>query len=336
MFLHWRRLFDDILPPDAKGIIAVFENSCGQAFTYRIDGRYVDYVGPGDLHDERFDYLENSVSLTESFNDKNNSKVVYSGPLLSRDNCQYKLRVYPPEDTESQYLTATPVIYTVGVVLIFLFTSIVFLAYDRFVERRQKMVLNNALQSGAIVSSMFPDAIRDRLMQEAEENTNMMKAGSYASNNRKLKTFLNDDTHGKGKIGGPAVSAPPLADLFPDCTVLFADIANFTAWSSTRDPSQVFMLLQTVYQGFDAVAKRRHVFKVETVGDCYVAVAGLPEPQEDHASIMARFASDCLARFKHITRNLEVSLGPDTGDLQMRLGLHSGPGTICVVLCLLD
>jgi class 3 adenylate cyclase len=49
------------------------------------------------------------------------------------------------------------------------------------------------------------------------------------------------------------------------------DIAGFTAWSSVREPSQVFILLETLYRAFDMIAKRRRVFKVETVGDCYVA-----------------------------------------------------------------
>ena len=57
------------------------------------------------------------------------------------------------------------------------------------------------------------------------------------------------------------------ADLYPETTVMFADVENFTPWSSMRDPSQVFFFLQTVYQGFDEIAKRRKVFKVETVGD---------------------------------------------------------------------
>jgi class 3 adenylate cyclase len=48
--------------------------------------------------------------------------------------------------------------------------------------------------------------------------------------------------------------------------VLFADLAGFTAWSSTREPAQVFLLLQTLYQNFDLIAKRRRVFKVETIG----------------------------------------------------------------------
>ena len=48
-----------------------------------------------------------------------------------------------------------------------------------------------------------------------------------------------------------------------------ADIAGFTAWSSVREPSQVFTLLEQIYSSFDAIAKRKKVFKVETIGDCY-------------------------------------------------------------------
>ena len=64
---------------------------------------------------------------------------------------------------------------------------------------------------------------------------------------------------------------------------MFGDVAGFTAWASAREPSQVFMLLETIYGAFDKVAKKNGVFKVETIGDCYLAVTGLPEPQADHA-----------------------------------------------------
>lgn len=123
----------------------------------------------------------------------------------------------------------------------------------------------------------------------------------------------------------------PIADLFPNTTIMFADIAGFTAWSSVREPSQVFTLLETVYQAFDTIAKRRRVFKVETVGDCYVAVTGLPEVRKDHAFAMAKFARECLVRFNELSKQLEVVLGPDTGDLAMRAGLHSGPVTAGVL-----
>lgn len=53
----------------------------------------------------------------------------------------------------------------------------------------------------------------------------------------------------------------------------------------------------------------------------------LPEPREDHAPALARFALGCLEKVSELTVKLEKTLGPDTGDLRMRFGLHSGPVT---------
>lgn len=72
-------------------------------------------------------------------------------------------------------------------------------------------------------------------------------------------------------------------------------------------------------------------FQVETIGDCYVAVTGLPDPRKDHAVVMARFARDCMIRMRTLSKKLEVTLGPDTGDLAMRMGIHSGPVTAGVL-----
>ncbi len=84
-------------------------------------------------------------------------------------------------------------------------------------------------------------------------------------------------------------------------------------------------MLETIYHEFDAIAKRRRVFKVEVVGDCYVAVCGLPDPRPDHAVVMAKFASECVHEMARISVELESELGPDTSELALRGGLHSGP-----------
>lgn len=92
------------------------------------------------------------------------------------------------------------------------------------------------------------------------------------------------------------------------------------------------MLLETIYGAFDRVAKRRHVFKVETIGDCYVAVTGIPRPQSKHALIMAKFAQECMIRLHdELERLSENQLGPSTRNLAMRCGLHSGPVTAGVL-----
>ena len=58
-----------------------------------------------------------------------------------------------------------------------------------------------------------------------------------------------------------------------------------------------------------------------------LAATGLPEPRPDHAEAMIRFANDCLKKFRATTKALEVSLGPDTSELMLRVGIHSGPVT---------
>ena len=187
-------------------------------------------------------------------------------------------------------------------------------------HRRNEKLIASAAKSNAIVTSLFPDNIRERLIGQNDNIAN--KKTPYH-----LKSVLLDGVDGKAlqANGGNEKTMKPLADLFLETTVMFADICGFTAWSSVREPSQVFLLLESVYGSFDKIAKRRRVFKVETVGDCYVAVTGLPEPRRDHAVVMARFACDIMTNMQSLTKNLEVTLGPDTGELSLRIGIHSGP-----------
>jgi len=244
------------------------------------------------------------------------------GIPLNQEGCPYFFHVYPTQEYSSYYLTKNPMLISITVAAVFLFTIIMFFLYDRLVERRQRLVLAKATQSTAIVASLFPKQVRERLMAMETERR---KDEAMNSVNQSLKQFLNNNDPSADQ------GYQPIADYFSNCTVMFADIAGFTAWSSTREPTQVFYLLQTVYQNFDLIAKRRNVFKVETIGDSYLAVTGLPEPQANHAIIMAKFAWDCLIRIGEITEELATSLGPETSALGMRFGMHSGPVTAGVL-----
>jgi class 3 adenylate cyclase len=117
-----------------------------------------------------------------------------------------------------------------------------------------------------------------------------------------------DETTGSGNEYRKLVGAP-IAELYPNTTVFFADIAGFTSWSSTRSPTDVFHLLETLYGAFDEIAHRQGVFKVETIGDSYVAVVGLPTPRKHHAVAMARFAQECIFSMNRLTQDLTKVLG---------------------------
>ena len=143
-------------------------------------------------------------------------------------------------------------------------------------------------------------------------------------------------------------------------------------------------MLETTFQAWDEIAQRRRVFKVETgkilsctccerlhcsstrrhsfrlhsnipVGDCYVAVVGVPTARKDHAVVAARFARDIMRRFDFLSKGLVQELGPgkgylrapwllpldpltvlsvsftDTEDLDVRIGIHSGSVTAGVL-----
>jgi hypothetical protein len=134
----------------------------------------------------------------------------------------------------------------------------------------------------------------------------------------------NEDGH-SSNTGHHDNTSTAIAEYFPSTTIVFADIVGFTAWSSIRDPYQVFTLLETVYDAFDSIAEGKSVFKVETIGDCWVGATGIPKPQDNHAVIMASFSRRCLDKFLSLLGELEETLGPGTSDLGMRFGLHSGP-----------
>lgn len=327
--LYWRLYFKNVLPPNTRGIICVLENTKGQVFSYRIDDT-VTYMGVGDHHHTKYDHLvkESEIS-TRMMTIAAAETKSFTSVKLNSAYCSYKLRVYPSQDTEADYLNRRPVYLALVIMSVFLITCAAFVLYTIAVNRRNRVVMHRAEASSAIVSSLFPSQIRDQLYEEnaiektkkswkrMEENFDRMDAFDMGSP-KKTKKHRSDEG---------IILARPIAEVFKETTIMFADMVGFTSWSSTRDPVEVFELLETLYQAFDEIAIRRRVFKVETIGDCYVAAAGIPQAQEDHAIIMARFASDCLSKMGQLTTELAGILGEDTADLRLRIGLHSGPVT---------
>jgi class 3 adenylate cyclase len=68
---------------------------------------------------------------------------------------------------------------------------------------------------------------------------------------------------------GEDIDVEIMPDIFPNTTIMLADVEGFVAWSLVHEPLQVFKILESLYKSLDKIADRHTVFKVETVCDCY-------------------------------------------------------------------
>jgi class 3 adenylate cyclase/HAMP domain-containing protein len=107
------------------------------------------------------------------------------------------------------------------------------------------------------------------------------------------------------------------AETFPEVTVLFADVVGFTKLAAELGPRSVTNLLNELFEIFDDLAEKYKLEKIKTIGDCYMAVAGVPDRSPTHAQQMADFSLEALSILK--SQNQKLSR-----NLQIRIGMHSG------------
>lgn len=191
---------------------------------------------PGDLHDSTFDYMEVSADFTNNLNIADGTK---SGLFLTQGKCSVKVRIYPSQKYEDTYTSSTPAIVTSAVALVFVFTVLMFLVYDRLVERRQRIVLSKAMTTSALVSSLFPSNVANKLLADKE------KAASGAKKNREnkkedLHAFLTDGDEEQDEeenlTDQSVFKSAPICDLYPESTILFADLAGMSMKLETVTP----------------------------------------------------------------------------------------------------
>ena len=109
-----------------------------------------------------------------------------------------------------------------------------------------------------------------------------------------------------------------IADGFAEVTVLFADIAGFTGMAATRSPREVVDLLNDIFSEFDLLCEKHGVEKIKTIGDAYMAAAGLPDHSPDHATAIVELALDMQDA---VARRVVDGDGP----ISLRIGINTGP-----------
>ena len=105
-------------------------------------------------------------------------------------------------------------------------------------------------------------------------------------------------------------------------TIFFSDIVGFTDISSNLDPLKISDLLDRLYSSFDTLSTYHDVFKVETIGDAYMAVTNLTKSQPDHCKRIAQFAMDAIRAANQTPIDRD---DPSFGNVNIRVGFHSGP-----------
>ena len=109
-----------------------------------------------------------------------------------------------------------------------------------------------------------------------------------------------------------------IAEGFAEVSVLFADIVGFTVLSAKIGPEELVGLLNQLFSSFDELADRHGVEKIKTIGDAYMAAAGLPEPCPDHA----RALTDMAVGMRAAIDEFNAATGHELG---IRIGINSGP-----------
>ncbi len=109
-----------------------------------------------------------------------------------------------------------------------------------------------------------------------------------------------------------------IADRYDSATVLFADLVGFTPLSGSLSPENLVAILNEIFSGFDMLCEKHGLEKIKTIGDSYMAVAGVPSMNPDHV----RAAADMALEMREMLQSIAQSQGRS---LDLRIGLHAGP-----------
>jgi hypothetical protein len=196
---YMSRLLDRHTTTEYDGLVVVVSNPCNgttpHTFQYK-NGKAV-YTGAGDLHNPDWGAWKRTAPIQFYFDaDKQPVNV-------EKDICLHYIDIYPSNAFNEPYVTSKPQMYCFLVVSAFLLTAGLLAVYDTTVNRRQEKTMKSALRSTAIVSSLFPEQVRDRLLNDAEAE----ERGAGGARRDKNSAFVAKN-HGADGGTGEGLSRP--------------------------------------------------------------------------------------------------------------------------------
>jgi len=109
---------------------------------------------------------------------------------------------------------------------------------------------------------------------------------------------------------------------YDNASVLFSDFKGFTQMAEAMNSRQLVEILDQTFQAFDDLCDKYHVEKIKTIGDAYMCATGIPQTNEQHATLLVDFAMEMRESMKRINqKNKEKGLP----EWNLRIGIHSGP-----------
>lgn len=138
-----------------------------------------------------------------------------------------------------------------------------------------------------------------------------------------LPQAISERLKGRSKLTADHLNQA-IVDSYANVTVLFGDIVGFTAFSQVVSPEVMVGVLNDLFTRFDRIAEHHGLEKIKTIGDCYMAVAGLPVEVPDHADRAANMSLDMLFAIQDFNSSSQYQLN-------IRIGISSGAAVAGII-----
>lgn len=191
-------------------------------------------------------------------------------------------------------------------------------------DYKQKLIIKQLEENERIqqkANRELEQKVKERTAEVVEQKNEAVKQRERSE--ELLLNILPAETAEELKLTGKAK-----AKYVDSATVMFADVEDFSAKAEEMDPTELVHLVNELFTEFDNIIDKYNIEKIKTIGDAYMAVGGLPTPNQTHARDVINAALEIQKRLNEMSAAKEAQ-GKE--QLRVRIGVHTGPVVAGVV-----